>query len=239
MPADGGPWAHDPAAVAHYRLFSAHFDLDFIDTVDSNGFKLTILREPRARVVSLYDFWRSITDEWADANLEAAPFNAPRYARSVTFAEFIRSDNPPMVSSVSNSMARQLLGRRFEGLADDTLGAANAAFAALLRFDWFATTEGLSAAILELAGTLGASPPERTHRHNTYEPEASEPRIAVGRTHPTPADLKHLASINRIDAELYRLATHYLSREKRVRWMNPLNARLAPDLCACACPRKG
>jgi hypothetical protein len=204
-------WDYSRDFAASHRLFTGHFDVDFIDLVDPSGFKLTLLRDPLSRIVSMYDFWRSIDLGWANYSLTNARFNAPRFARTHTFGAFVRTNNPFVIEAIQNSAARQLLGRRFGDLAADPVNAAQAAFARLQTFDWYATTTGLSAAFPALSALLGASAPDDVHVHRTYSPEPHEPRVQVMATIPSVADQLFCMKINQIDLRLYNLATSGLA----------------------------
>jgi hypothetical protein len=191
-------WHYSKADLEPYRFFAGHFDVDFINMIDPTGLKITILREPRARLVSMYDFWRSMSDAWAEEHLANAPVNTVQYAKEHSFSQLVRTDNPWIYEAISNSATRQLLGHRFDALAADEREAAHMAFAQLQSFDWFALTEKLTRSFPDLAHKLGTKPPLHPHRHRTYAPEPHEPREAVDLTVPSPDDLRQCDKINRI-----------------------------------------
>lgn len=211
QPLDGRAWDYSAEEVARYRLFAGHFDADFIDLIDPNGFKLTILRNPLSRVTSTYDFWRSISLEWADRHLSEAPLNAPRFARTHTFGTFLRTENPFVREAIDNLMVRQLLGRRFTEFAAHPAKAAQAAFSRLQTFDWFSTTETLSTALPALAAQMKAAPPDELHLHRTYMPQPHEPRVTITPSVPSLADERYCAQMNQADVLLYRLAADRLA----------------------------
>jgi FkbM family methyltransferase len=206
QPSGGGVWRYTADDVTEYRLFAGHFDVDFIDAVDPEGLKLTILREPTSRIVSMYDFWRSLRPEQADQFLTDAPVNAPRFAQSHSFSAFLRTDNPFIRDAISNATARQLLGKRYNELAATPTKAVEIAFARLRAFDWYTTTENLTDFLHQLADSIDVPPRGNLHAHRTYSPEAGEPRVSVTRTTPSTADLRYCGMINQIDMKLYRLA---------------------------------
>ena len=206
-PTGDGRWRHRPSEVAHFRLFSGHFSTDFIDALDPAGFKLTVLRHPRERVVSIYDFWRSIRSEWS-AQLAEIDEDAPSFAKQTSFSEFLISDKPWVQEGIANATARQLLGTNYDSFAHNERLAAGVAFERLRCFDWFSTTNTLSADFPILAASLGVPPPAPKHKHlnSTYTPRADEIRLPVERTMPTKADLSRIDQNNRIDEALYRMA---------------------------------
>lgn len=215
-PRRGGVWNYTPEEVRQYRMFAGHFDVDFIESVDPQGITLTILRDPVSRTISLYDFWRSISPEWADEFLGDAPINAPRFARSHSFSAFLRTDNTLVQHAISNAATRQLLGKRYDVLASKPVKAAQAAFTRLHKFDWFGTTENLTVGLSQLAQRLGVSPPDKPHVNRTYSPEAGEPRGEVIRTIPSTTDLQYCAALNQIDLRLYRLSIASVSPRRNL-----------------------
>ena len=64
-----------------------HFNMDFVRATDERGMKLLMLRNPYERIISLYDFWRSHT--WEHIEKHLPPINGPRFAKLVTFEEFL------------------------------------------------------------------------------------------------------------------------------------------------------
>jgi hypothetical protein len=202
---DGG-WRTPSSGTAAYRLFAGHFDINFVESVDPSGIKLTVIRDPIQRVVSLYDFWRSIDLEWADTEYSEAPLSGPRYASSMSFSTFIRSENPNILCNISDVATRQLLGSRFEMLQGEPSAAVRQAVSTLSSFDWFTTTNRLSTAIEKLASKLGVSPPHQLHLNQTYEPEPGVPRSRVHRTCLRREDVRHLMALNSLDLALYRAA---------------------------------
>jgi len=96
---------HMPAAeVARYRLFSGHYRFEHLALMPAPRLTVTVLREPRARVVSLYRHWRR---HWADIS---AGNVGVRLAQSLSLRDFLRSDHITVAEAFDNSMARQLAG---------------------------------------------------------------------------------------------------------------------------------
>jgi len=212
-PGGDGRWRHRPHDVSHFRFFAGHFSIDFIDALDPAGYKITILREPRQRVVSVYDFWRSIESNWS-AQLSDSDQDAPSFAKSVEFPAFLRTDKDWVIEGISNSMSRQLLGERYASIANNARKAAKAAFDRLQTFDWFTTTAALTEDVASLASAFGVPHPGRIVLNKTYAPYTSENRVAVARTVPSAADLREIDRSNLIDATLYRMAARYRAQRQ-------------------------
>lgn len=214
-PAGDGRWRHRPADVAHYNLFIGHFDAEFIDAVDPQGFRLTILRNPRDRIVSTYDFWRSMPRDW-NQQLTEIDEDAPSYARSVTFSEFLDSEISWVIDGISNSAARQLLGSSYASHAPNEEVAIFEACSRLEKFDWFTTTDCLSKDLPSLASQLGINLPSDAviHLNGTYDYAPTANRPAITRTIPTERELARIDALNGIDTALYRVAAQHRSRIK-------------------------
>jgi hypothetical protein len=210
-PPKGGAWK-DGDVPDGCRFYSGHFDVDFIKRRKVDSVILTVIREPTARIISMYDFWRSIRVEWADEHLSSAPLNAPRFARMHDFDGFLATQNQLVRDAISNSSARQLLGEEYEGLSHDEAKAATAAFERLLSFDWYTTTERLSQDLPELARLLGAAEPDQLHLHRTYSPTDEEPRTAVTPTIANCGQRDQIKRLNGIDTVLYELASEELEQ---------------------------
>lgn len=106
IPSDRDPAAW--AAFAGFKFLSGHCGYEVYRAIGANHRLVTNFRLPVDRVVSLYDYWRNnFGDDDADHNYET--LNAPRFARQLTFSEFIRSDELAVKLYVRNAHSRQLL----------------------------------------------------------------------------------------------------------------------------------
>jgi hypothetical protein len=98
-----------PAAkMAPYLLFSGHFNSGVIARIPGEKHLLTVLREPRARVVSTWQFWARHQEVWhGEGNLPGLA--AAR--RSPGMAAFLAVRLPEVCDAVNNQMARYLAGQ--------------------------------------------------------------------------------------------------------------------------------
>ncbi len=199
-----GVWTHRAERIGGYDLYSGHFDFDFLEAV-APAFRLTVLRHPVARMVSLYDYWRGFGDEHIAAISRSVPDNGPRFAASVGFADFIRSPTPFVRSHVENGLTRQLLGRRYDALAAD--GGAMIALASrrLASFDWIGVTERFDASLQALAELLDLDIPVPMPRLNgSYAASPQGPaRRPIRPTQPGRAETKLILEKNFGDLALY------------------------------------
>ncbi|MBV8055122.1 MAG: hypothetical protein JO071_07770, partial [Deltaproteobacteria bacterium] len=133
-----------------YELITGHFDTDFVRETRQPGMMLCMLRNPYDRIRSLYDFWRSFT--WPAIIEGLPPVNGQRFAKLVTFEEFLMAGNPFIRQRVWNAATRQLLGKRhYKELEGNPERAALAAFDVLKSLDWFGISELSAEALRRLA----------------------------------------------------------------------------------------
>jgi hypothetical protein len=92
---------HEVGSLAQYRAISGHFSLATLLQVTDASSICTVLREPRARVLSLYMYWRTpgIGEEWE-------PYRAHEHARR-PLAEFVKE--PLLAPVIDNQVCRMLL----------------------------------------------------------------------------------------------------------------------------------
>lgn len=90
--------------LGSYRLFSGHHRFEHLALMPRPRLAITVLREPRQRLVSLYRHWRRHAAALAEGN------PGLRLARALPLAEFLRSREREVVEAFDNSLARQLAG---------------------------------------------------------------------------------------------------------------------------------
>jgi hypothetical protein len=90
--------------VARHRLFSGHHRFEHLALMPAPRLAVTVLREPRARLVSLYRHWRR---HWAEL---AEGQEGLRLARGLSLRDFLHSEHIEVAEAFDNAMARQLAG---------------------------------------------------------------------------------------------------------------------------------
>jgi hypothetical protein len=93
--------AHEVQSLRHYRAVSGHFSLGTLQKIADTSSICTVLREPRARLLSLYMYWRTpgTTEFWA-------PYCAADHARR-PLGEFLSEQIIAPVTD--NQVCRMLL----------------------------------------------------------------------------------------------------------------------------------
>jgi Sulfotransferase family len=196
------------AEARRYELITGHFDTDFVRETRQPGMMLCMLRNPYDRIRSLYDFWRSFT--WPAIMEGLPPVNGQRFAKLVTFEEFLLAGNPFIRQRVWNAATRQLLGKRYyKELEGNPERAAFEAFKVLRSLDWFGISELSAEALRRLASILKISSlPEVPRLNQTYEHmrDGVLEREKVLKTVPTRRERELIAATNRADILLYNSA---------------------------------
>ncbi len=154
--------------VKRYALVWGHYDLPSIRRLGNDRFVFTMLREPRARVVSLYRYWRSTAAQdvgWAGAN---APVLA---AQRLSLLDFLQSEDPAIIDYIDNFYVRRLTGAYASGSDVDPLRAdpvryLGQALDGLASLDFVGLTEDADGAVRGLAACLGFTAPATTPRVN-------------------------------------------------------------------------
>jgi hypothetical protein len=143
--------------VRRYRLVWGHYDLPSLKRLGSGRFVLTLLREPRERILSLYRFWRAYP----------VPANTDSFgvimARQQSLPDFLCTTDPRLRDYIDNAYVRRLTGLYVTGQAVDPLDADSAgalarALAALEEIDFVGITEQMNESLCVLSSMLGTDP---------------------------------------------------------------------------------
>ena len=156
------------ARVRRCALVWGHYDLPSIRRLGPGRFTFTLLRDPEARIVSLYRYWRG----QAALDLGWNGMNAPVLAaQRLTLAEFLATDDPVIRDYIDNFYVRRLTGQYASLNAVDPLAAdpqywLDQALAALDTLDFVGLTEDSDGALSVLAERLDFAAPARAPRVN-------------------------------------------------------------------------
>ena len=189
--------------LARYRLFSGHFDRTTVDHLPTPIAKITLLRNPRDRIISLYRFWRSHSRE----RLTRSGHKAPLIAKELPLLEFLRWQSDGVPESIDNVQVRSLLGSWRVGPAGeyyrggqklDPAAAVRCAEDYLDSLDTFGLTERMPQSVRIISAVLGYVAPMVVKRSNDHREFGKD-----GRELKSPADIGALTP--EIDAELDRL----------------------------------
>jgi hypothetical protein len=197
-------------AVPREKMIWGHYDLPALRRMGSGRLVFTLLREPRARLVSLYHYWRAIDPAKIDPNIF---FNVAS-AHRLTLAMFLEPEEPMMLDLLDNVYVRRLTGFYATGagrdvLAEEPESALRQAMAALDTVDIVGVTEHFDASVAMLAARLGVPPPEQNAGGNVTAENFRDPSGWFREITPAVPDEVAQAALGRrtsLDARLYEYA---------------------------------
>lgn len=116
-----------------YRLYAGHYGYDVCRQVAHGHALISNFRHPAARVVSLYNYFRRQVPDtpkvWADP-----VYFAVRTAKTVSFDEFVASDDPRILTYTADHHFRQLAN---SGWSLETARSMGEVRDLVHRLDWF------------------------------------------------------------------------------------------------------
>jgi hypothetical protein len=194
--------------VARYPLLWGHFGLPALERIDPERFRFTFLREPRARLISMYHFWRSVRPE-VIGDVANDPLMGAAHRHDLL--GFLRDPEPSLRDYIDNFYTRRLTGSYVTGAVVDPLvinpaRSLEAARAALGRLDFVGITEAMDVSVHRLAAMIGARPPDGAVRGNVTAENHVESRGVfreAERSVITPEIAAELDWLTRLDAVLY------------------------------------
>lgn len=204
--------------LAPYDLVRGHFGFPIWREFFAGHTLVTMLRDPVARVASLYHDWRSKSEE----NLAGAPpaeGDLARLARANGLAEFLAQPHPLVSRLFANGQARQLAGFIDDERTDDEL--LRRASDHLRQADLVGLTEFFDLSVACLARMFGWALPPQVERLNTSASRGFHGDVD-GQTRAA------IESMNAVDAQVYRLGSE-LFREQITRAFREMqDVRIAP-----------
>lgn len=108
---------YSQSQLENYRYFAGHFSTAEIDLIPGDKYVFTIMRDPAERLLSLYYFWKSHSDDF----IRRHNLPGPRLARELSLSWFLRARTSPPRNSTVNAMTCCLAGSVFP---DETGGYA-------------------------------------------------------------------------------------------------------------------
>ncbi len=215
--------AHHPADIpdlADRKLVWGHYDLPSLQLLGPGRHIITLLREPTARILSLYYFWRSIQPSQFDIIDDSRVI----HTHALGLLAFLQSDHPPIRDSIDNVYTRRLAGLNGGGTArdpleDDPQGALTRALAALAQISFAGIVERMPETLAGLKARLGIDLGGLKLRLNdsagnpTNHPTIYRP---IERERLTPEIEAALAQLTRLDKVIYQACCDEFLQDERV-----------------------
>lgn len=157
--------------MSSYRLFSGHYFFDQLNRIPGPRQVVTLLRDPRRRLLSLYYFFRA--HNWAHVeHCETLGIDSPRLAKELPLRDYLRHTDFAVRLYVDNAITRHLVGLKYiqpDGSMclpkDEAVGIA---IENLRNFAAFSIVENFSAAREHLSAVVGFPLPERLPEENGF-----------------------------------------------------------------------
>lgn len=193
--------------LQQYDYFSAHMDFRNLRRVARPAYTITVLREPKARLISLYYFWRA----QSDALIEKHNLVGPRLAKRLSMLEFLNWQGDGIPSNINNFYTRYLIGMNTTGpnglLALGDKEALRVATRNLLTIDEIGFLDQMPELMARVGARLRLEVPEEIPRARSAQNFGKDPNTeAVERVEITPEIDARLDELVRLDQVLYQNA---------------------------------
>lgn len=221
-----------------YRFFSGHYFFDQLARIPEPKTIITLLREPRARLLSHYYYFKSHTWEFI-ARIEKLGIDSPRRAKELDLYSYLQDPDPTERNYYDNAITRHLIGRDYlnsEGnFVVEDAEALEIALDRLRTAVRWAVLERYSNSKANLEHALGFVLPELLPRERTFESLESnsdfEPVVKPPLDQRTEALLRHCT---RLDERVYSWALSHIDKSDRrrsrvVRWLRKLRGWAPPS----------
>lgn len=194
--------------LQEYNFFSAHMDFHSLERVANPAYTVTLLREPKQRIVSLFHYWKAQKRE----HIERHNLVGPRFAKDTCLAEFLSTLPKELMKDVDNAYVRNFLGRLWTGPTGEFLidedEALRVAMRNLLKIDEVGFTDDLRNFVDRVFLKLSIPSPEEL-------PKARS-RVGFGKDDPNTEEIKFeevtpeidhlLEHFTRLDSKFYHSA---------------------------------
>jgi Sulfotransferase family/Domain of unknown function (DUF4214) len=199
--------------LARYRYFSGHFDLPTVKLIPGQKRVITMLREPIARLISLYYFQRAHKADVIELNnLELA-----RLANKYSMADFFRADEVRCHPAINNAMTRAftqcLEGNRREAQTDLSIQYNEPPFAVALKelhaLDAFGILERYDDSVALIFSSIGLPLPAKIEKKQVLDVIVEENLglRKIDKEQVTDEIINFISDLVKVDVELYRQAS--------------------------------
>ena len=201
---------HYPAGeLAGYRFFSGHFDLPSVRLIPGRKKIVTMIREPVARLISLYYFQRAHRPE----AIEKRRLTLARLANEYSMKEFFNDAEVRMHPAINNSLTRLLVDTlekdrwehdaRFDTPASDQF--IELALRELSSLDAFGIMERFEDSVELICAAAGLDVPPRIEQRQVLEVIMDqEPGLRRIDKEPVTDEIRHaIAELVQIDLSVY------------------------------------
>jgi hypothetical protein len=190
--------------LAKYRFFSGHLDRGDVERIPGPVNVVSLFREPRARILSHYYFWKAHRKDV----IEKRDLGGPRLAKRLDLLPFLRHRGAGMAVHFDNHQVRMLLGKRYAGPNGEFLCPDDEVVPRALEFVDSMVAVGIleqfDHSVRQICRALNMSPPKALPHEKDHRKIADHPRLEpVEREELTPEIEAELDRLTRFDRQLY------------------------------------
>lgn len=195
------------SSLEKYRFFSGHYDRENIKYIPQNVKIITILREPKNRILSVYYFWKAHVSEV----IERENLVGPRIAKKLNLLEFLKYADEGIPLNIDNIQVRTMLGRMYVGDKGEYLIPKDEALAKAIEYldslYAFGIMEEYLKTVNYFCTLLGIAPPEVIPVDKARSQLSQLNRFeAVKEEEITPEIQAELERLTELDSKLYDYA---------------------------------
>lgn len=200
--------------LARFRFFSGHFDKRGVGSIPQQKKVVTLLREPRKRILSLYYFWRSHKEKV----IERANLHGPRMAKSMRLLEFLRHRADGIPLNTDNVLARTLLGRLAVGPNGAYIVPKSEVLERVVEYlekmEAFGVVDAFEESVRHIVARLGFPVPD-TVPHARDSSKLTDPTLEPIEREPVTSEIAaELDRLTELDQQVYEYA---VTRFRRIR----------------------
>lgn len=198
--------------LASWQVFSGHFDYYSTMLVPGHKWRMTMLREPRARLVSLYNFHRSHREDVVQSN----NLTLARWAQEHDINTYFSRPEVRRHVAINNSMVRFMSSCSQLGPMTANVGLCDTpvevlrdqAIENLKSFAFIGIMENYAASVKALAHMLGQTPPETIGQARKFDTlsETDPSMKKIEKQEPDEDTHRLLDDLVREDEALYKVA---------------------------------
>ena len=181
-----------------YRFYSGHYGYNVFKAVGDGHDLITNFRNPVSRIFSMYWYWRNSVSEEFFRSLPEEDAAFVNEARTRSFSEFIRSDNPNLRLYIDNAHYRQILDTWYINDAAGVFGFVKV-LRRIARMKWFFISELPALSHLTLRQAF-------PRLHLAKVPLVNETRDKQSEDYLSDEDIIFLTKRNRRDFAIYIFA---------------------------------
>lgn len=200
-----------PSTLRDYTLFSGHYDACSVDRVPSPKTIVTILRDPRKRILSLYNYWRSYRVDFAIRH----NLKGPIIANKSNLEQFLSHRSPFVRNHICNIYARWLTGpaipQALYPLKTSREELVSLAKDRLESMDAVGILEKMKESIHLILSTAGAPTPATIPHENQLNRSLEPYRKEINEAIVSPQCESLLCELTELDREIYDYAQTLLA----------------------------